>query len=301
MLDLLQIWVLSVIGLGEAVTIAILIFIFTQMTALYIVNNKAAENEQRLAVENTALAQRNKLKEKFLQNFSHEMKTPLTIISSHSQLTLLRAQSPNAADEYTAEKMKLVASEAERAALMVNQLLEFANKENPNIEYSFAETDVLALIKNTADRYYPVLNKNHNKLIIDLPNTLPAVWADEARITQVLVNLISNAVKFTKNGTITLGARSTDGGVEFFVEDTGKGMNEYEFKRIFERFYTSEKEVNSGIGLGLHISSEIIKAHGSRIKANSAPDKGTRFYFELKTIPETGGEPLESKTDCTSD
>ncbi|MCL2002891.1 MAG: sensor histidine kinase [Oscillospiraceae bacterium] len=288
----------AAISFFELTTVGILIFIFAQMLALYLVNNRAAENERRLAEENTALEQRNRLKGEFLQNVSHELKTPLTVMSNYSQLTRRRAETAEVPDEYTVQKMKLVESEAERMALMVSQLMEFAHEAAPELNCRLARIALPPLIRGMTDAYFPVLNKNHNKVVLALPDALPDVWADGERITQVLVNLTDNAVRFTKNGTVTLGARPSRQGVELYVKDTGRGMDEEERARAKERFYSGGGEANSGTGLGLHICGEIIKAHGSEIHIESARGKGTRVSFELKAALEKGAA---DETDHSAD
>jgi len=282
-------------GFRDFTTEGMLIFIFAQMAALYMANNRAVKNESRLLLENAMLEQRNKLKEEFLQNISHELKTPLTIMSSHSQLARRHAESSENTDEYTMKKMKLVSAEAERAALMVSQLSEFVLNDSLEVAYRFARTDILPIILEMTDVYYPVLNKNNNMLCLALPDALPEVWIDGDRIIQVLVNLISNAVKFTVNGTITLGVLLTENRdeIEVYVEDTGRGMNENEISIAYERFYTNGSESYSGTGLGLHISAEIIKAHGTEIRIKSSPEKGTRVYFRLKALA-NGGDGFET-------
>lgn len=276
-------------------TIGMLLFVFAQMGALYLYNNRAAENERRLTLENASLERLNHLKTDFLSNVSHEMKTPLTVVSNYAQLTRRHAEQAQLPDEYIVQKMKLVTSEAERMSLMVNQLLEFTRMKSPDIEYHFGWVDIPALICCTMDTYFPILNKNHNTLTLDLSNSLPVVWADETRIIQVLVNLVSNAVKFTKNGKITMGTQLCEDtkSLKIYVEDTGMGMDENQLAHVFERFYTSGLEANSGTGLGLHICEKIIEAHGSKINIQSRYGEGTKVYFLLKTML-LGGSQIET-------
>ncbi|MFI5264954.1 MAG: sensor histidine kinase, partial [Candidatus Kapaibacterium sp.] len=124
-------------------------------------------------------------------------------------------------------------------------------------------------------------------LEIDLPQNLPAVKADESKVAWVLINLLSNAIRFTPpNGKVTLRISGSDGKVEFSVADTGVGIEPQNLSRIFDKFFqasTKQAEHHTGVGLGLAISKEIIEAHGGKIWAESEFGKGSTFRFFLHT------------------
>jgi two-component system phosphate regulon sensor histidine kinase PhoR len=124
-------------------------------------------------------------------------------------------------------------------------------------------------------------------LDIDIPPTLPKVMADEARVEQVLVNLIHNAIKFTPSGgRIGISARARDNDVLVSVADTGIGISPDDLPRIFERFYKADKSRSGGgTGLGLAIAKHIVEAHGGRIWAESVEGKGSTFNFTLPLTP----------------
>ena len=117
----------------------------------------------------------------------------------------------------------------------------------------------------------------------ECPGGLPSVAADSARISQVMMNLLHNAVKFTPaGGSITVSARARDAEVEFSVKDSGTGIPAGDLSRIFERFYkTDRSRASEGTGLGLSIARHIVEGHGGRIWAESAEGKGSEFFFTL--------------------
>ncbi len=278
---------------------AMIVFIFAQMVALFLQFARAerelgevTERENTLTGQNEALQQIDRQRVRFLSTVSHELKTPLTVISNYAQLTRQHERESDRQDEYVVNKMLLVSSEVERLAMMVGQLLDIARIEEGRMEWSFRRVNMNVLIAEMIETYFPVLNKNHNKLNADIAAFLPGVYADEARIKQVLVNLISNAIKFTHDGTITVSARLEEGGVRVTVSDTGIGIPEQQLALIFERYYTGSERGGqnaSGTGLGLFISRQIIEAHHGKISVTSIQGSGTTVFFWL---PAQEGEEL---------
>ena len=142
------------------------------------------------------------------------------------------------------------------------------------------------LLTSAADRMKMQAERAGLKLLIKCDDDLPNIRADKSRLEQVLVNLIHNAVKFTKpGGEIFLIAQSVIGGIRFAVRDSGVGIPSESLSRIFERFYRVEKSrTGSGTGLGLSISKHIIEAHGGRIWAESDEGRGSVFYFVIPVL-----------------
>lgn len=225
-------------------------------------------------------------------NIAHELKTPLTVVSGYAQLARRHTEKEEWGDEYIVEKMRFVQSEAERMAMMVSQLLETSHMEGNKIKWNFQKTDIQELIERMITVYFPVLNKYHNTIELALPDVLPSVLADREQVTQVMVNLIANALRFTKHGIITVSARKGVGEwVEIIVTDTGCGIDEEQLSQVFKRFYTTGREgdaANTGTGLGLYICRLIVEAHGGNIKIESEPGKGTIVSFSLRVYKESG-------------
>lgn len=267
---------------------AMLVFVLAQMVSLLLMNNRlvaeAREAERRLAAEKETLETLNRLKTEVLANVSHELKTPLTVISGHAQLSA--AQLQGAEDGPVRDKMRLIASEADRLALMVGQVLDAARIEEGRVTLDKRLCRVDELIYQAVDAHFPIMNKNGNRLEIKVARDLPAVQADPGRITQVLVNLIANAVRHTKQGIITVGAESKEDFVTVSVTDTGSGIAPEDMSKLFTRFHSRAPGTGeTGNGLGLYICRYLVEAHGGVITVESAVDRGTAVVFTLPAAP----------------
>jgi two-component system phosphate regulon sensor histidine kinase PhoR len=151
------------------------------------------------------------------------------------------------------------------------------------VELIFAPVSPKPLLTSAMDRMKMQTEHAGLKLSLVCDDNLPNIRADRMRLEQVFVNLIHNAVKFTKpGGEIVLGAESNSTAVKFAVRDSGTGIPSESLSRIFERFYRADKSrTGSGTGLGLSISKHIVEAHGGKIWAESEEGKGSVFYFEI--------------------
>ena len=252
----------------------ILMFIFAQMLALYIVNNRAAENERRLIAENESLENMNRMKTELLTNISHELKTPLTVISNVSQLA-----ARHTSDWYVREKMGTAITEVQRMKAKVGRLLELARVDDAEKQWNFQTVDIRYLINETVSAYFQALDEHNNELSIELPDDLPCVHADPAHLPGVIVNLVENAVRFTSNGRISVRAEHDGGFVTVSVEDTGCGIPPEQAQRIFEKFFTCGG--STGTGIGLHICKMVIEAHGGSIGVKSEAGAGTTVSFSI--------------------
>ncbi|MDL2274071.1 sensor histidine kinase [Oscillospiraceae bacterium OttesenSCG-928-G22] len=266
-----------------AVEVFTLVFAVTQLIALFMGNYRATDSareaERRIAAEKEAVERINRLKTEFLANISHELKTPLTVMSGHAQHGQSTLRNIPEAEE--AERgMKLIASEADRLALMVSQVLDVSQIDEGRMQLNLKEASITQLIQSMLDTYYPVFSKNHNTLSI-IPATLPHVRCDEARVMQVLVNLVSNAARHTRGGEITIRAEQAEGFIRVNVTDTGEGISPEEMATLFERYRTKKAPGDTGTGLGLYISKYIVEAHGGTLIIESVPGKGTTASFTL--------------------
>ena len=166
---------------------------------------------------------------------------------------------------------------------MAQELLDLSRIESGQVELILAPLAPRGLVTSAADRMRMQAERAGLKLSIKCGDGLPNIRADKSRLEQVLVNLIHNAVKFTKpGGDISLETESVTGGVRFAVRDSGVGIPAESLTRIFERFYRVDKSrTGSGTGLGLSISKHIIEAHGGKIWAESNEGRGSVFYFVI--------------------
>ena len=222
----------------------------------------------------------------FVSNISHELRTPIAGLKAISE-TLL----DGALDDPPAARKFLVHmdNEVDNLIQMVNELLELSRIEAGRSNFEFQRNDPCELINNAYERMILQAEKAGVMLSQDCPADLPRVFADQVRISQVFINLIHNAIKFTPTGGhIRLTAWRDDSKVVFMVEDDGFGVAKKDLKRIFERFYKADRaRAGGGTGLGLSICKHIVDAHGGHIWAESEENTGSRFFF---TVPVTAGQ-----------
>jgi signal transduction histidine kinase len=270
---------------------AMLVFVLAQTVSLVIMNNRVMSEirqaEQKLEAEKTALESLNRMKTEFLGNVSHELKTPLTVISGYAQTTKQLVQISDSTEACeVSRRMTLISSEAERLSLMVGQMLDVTGIEEGRMVMEPLRCYIDEIIHTAVETHYPILNKNRNRLDIRIESHLPAIYADPARISQVIVNLISNAVRFTVDGVITISAKKENGKILACVSDTGIGMTPEELRNVFERYGKTNKlrvGQDTGTGLGLYICKHIVEQHGGEIWIESKSGSGTRVFFTLKS------------------
>ena len=234
--------------------------------------------------EHDMLVQVNEMKTTFLSDASHELKTPLAAMSGYAQdaeLDLMNNSEPAAVQT----KLRRISSEANRMALMVTQILDATRIEEGRMVLEKAPCDLDSIVRKTVETYFAVLNKNNNRLILRIPLDLPRVDADSSRLQRVFVNLISNALKHTKDGTVLIKAEAGDGTVTVTVRDTGCGISPEDLPHIWERYYKG-KHSETGTGLGLFICKFIVESHGGTIGVESEQGKGTAFTFTLPVVAE---------------
>lgn len=269
--------------------VAMLVFVLAQTVSLFQMNNRvlseAKDAEQKLEVEKTALENLNRLKTEFLGNVSHELKTPLTVMSGYAQTTKQLAAKPDALEaSEVSRRMTLISSEAERLALMVGQILDVTRMEEGRMAMVPVRCYADEIIHAAVETHYPILNRNQNRLDIRIESGLPVIYADPSRISQVIVNLISNAVRFAVDGVITISAKKKDEKILVCVSDTGVGIAAEQLPHLFQRYAKKQKSgggQDTGTGLGLYICKHIVEQHGGEIWLESKEGSGTSVFFTL--------------------
>jgi len=219
----------------------------------------------------------------FISNISHELRTPLASLKALTETLQSGALSdPEAGPRFLGR----INAEVDALTQMAQELLDLSRIESGQVELILAPLAPKSLVTSAADRMRMQAERASLKLSIKCEDDLHNIRADKSRLEQVLVNLIHNAVKFTKpGGEIALEAGSVSGGVRFAVRDSGVGIPAESLSRIFERFYRVDKSrTGSGTGLGLSISKHIIEAHGGKIWAESDEGRGSVFYFEIPIL-----------------
>lgn len=220
------------------------------------------------------------VRREFVANVSHELRTPLASIKALVEtLEAGAVDDPDVAGDF----LHRIVGEVDRLAALVDELLDLARLESGRVTLHAEAMDPKDLLERAAERLRSQTERSRLTLAIEVPPGLPAVRADRARVEQVVLNLLHNAIKFTPpGGRVTIAAVERDGSLEVSVRDTGVGVPEDELPRLFERFYKADKARRSeGTGLGLAIAKHIVQAHGGAIWAESRPGNGSTFRFTL--------------------
>lgn len=216
----------------------------------------------------------------FISNVSHELRTPLASLKALAETLQEGAlDDPPAAGRF----IRLMEIEIDNLTQLVQELLELSRIESGKVPLSFNRVQPCDLLKPAYERMVLQAERAGLEINLDCQPDLPDVFADPNRITQVLINLIHNSIKFTpQGGKITLSAYAEGDHIVFFVRDTGVGIARKDLGRIFERFYKVDRaRTSGGTGLGLSIARHMIESHGGYIWAESEADLGSTFYFSL--------------------
>ncbi|MEK9148431.1 MAG: GAF domain-containing sensor histidine kinase, partial [Candidatus Desantisbacteria bacterium] len=231
------------------------------------------------------LERANAAKSDFLNVVSHELKTPLTFIIA--QLGILKKETLGRLTKSQKEGIKKIEEKGFKLNSVITDILNLAAIENKKFyELKTEKVYLRKLIDEVAKAFGLLIYHKGLSIELDLPDRFPSVFSDSGKISDILYRLLDNAVKFTPSGgEITIGARETKAEIEIFVSDTGIGIAKENEGRIFERFYQQDGSITrkySGMGLGLAITSELVKALGGKIWVSSKQGEGSTFTF---TIP----------------
>lgn len=249
------------------------------------------EQERRI---NRRLREIDKLKDEFLANTSHELRTPLYGITglAESLIDGARGALPDAA----CKDLSLLVASGQRLSVLVNDLLDFSKLRHRSIALYRRAVDVRALAEVVLTLSRPLVGSKDLQLENSVPEDVPTVHADENRLQQILYNLVGNAIKFTKTGTVTVAASFSSEHdppqVSIWVTDTGIGISKDIQDRIFEAFEqgdaSTEREFG-GTGLGLAVTRQLVELHGGVLEVESIPGEGSTFRFNLPV----SGEPAK--------
>ncbi len=236
----------------------------------------------------TELRRLESVRKEFVANVSHELRTPLASIRA-----LADTLEGGAIDDRDVayDFSRRIVDESDRLATLVDELLDLAALESGRMRIATLAVAPGELISKSAERLSGQVEQADLTLTIDVPVGLPDVEADQAKIEQVILNLIHNAIKFTPaGGEISISAREAGENVEFVVSDSGEGIPDEELGRVFERFYKADRaRTSQGTGLGLAISKHIVQAHGGEIWAETGIPRGATIRF---TLPRATEQPI---------
>jgi two-component system phosphate regulon sensor histidine kinase PhoR len=211
---------------------------------------------------------------------AHELRTPIASIKALSETLTDGAIEDRAVARSFLEKIN---TESDKLSQMVQELVELSQIESGQAALNKTVSEINEPIEHAVSRLRPLADRAGVTLKTEVTPELPSIMLDKERIEQVLVNLIHNAIKFTRpTGKIIVSAILQDRRIVVSVADTGTGISEDDLPRIFERFYKTDKSRRSGgTGLGLSIAKHIIQGHGGEISAHSEQGKGSTFVFTL--------------------
>ncbi len=234
---------------------------------------------------NERLQELDRLKDDFISTVSHELRTPLTSVRSLSEIL---HTNPNIDSEQIDKFTGIIIKESDRLIRLISQVLDYEKIESAQITWSVTSLHLENVIKDAVASTRQLIHDKNIKLNLDIEPHVPAVAGDRDRLVQVMVNLISNAVKFCEadRGYITVRLRIRSDNLLVQVEDNGIGIKPENLNRIFEPFHQVKNPTRGrpmGTGIGLTITKRIIDFHHGRIWAESTPGKGATFSFTLPT------------------
>lgn len=256
------------------------------------------------------------LKTDFISTVSHELRTPMTSILGFAKIIkkkLEKSVYPHCqttdkkvvrAMEQIQDNIGIIVSEGDRLTELINDVLDIAKMESGKVDWKSNPVNIAEIINLSSQTTNPLWENKNIILQIDVQDNLPTIFGDRDRIMQVMVNLISNAVKFTKTGSITCTARDLKDEILVSVSDTGSGISPEDQKKIFERFKQVGDTLTGkpkGTGLGLPICKQIVEHHKGRIWVDSKLDAGSSFHFTLaKGTPEADINQLTPQSRISS-
>lgn len=235
-------------------------------------------------VDITRFREAEQMKSTFVSVISHELKTPVSLIKGYA--STLRRPDASWTPETVRDSLGVIEEEADRLNALIDNLLDASRIQAGGFRLDLNEVNIERLARRAVDGFR--LQTDQHQFLLDFPAELPAVMADEARIRQVIDNLVSNAIKYSPDGgTIRVGAWHDSQGVTVYVADEGIGIPPAEQSRLFESFYRVDsgmRRQTKGTGLGLYLSKAIVDAHHGQIWVRSAPGQGSTFFFTLSAI-----------------
>jgi signal transduction histidine kinase len=253
----------------------------------------AIQDARTHALTQTALEEMreaDRLKTQFLANMSHELRTPLNSIIGFSRVILKGIDGP--ITDLQEQDLRAIYNAGLHLLGLINDILDLTKIEARKMELTFGEVDLREVIRSVMATAVGLVQDKPIELVVQIPEDLPRLQADTLRVRQILLNLISNAAKFTERGRIGVAARvvnsAANPAIEVSVSDTGQGIDRKAQTKLFEPFTqvdASTARKTSGTGLGLSICRRLVELHGGRIWVDSTPGQGSTFFFTLPLQP----------------
>ena len=238
---------------------------------------------EELARKNEELTHLDQLKSDFMATMSHELRTPLTSIIGYSDMLL--SGMTGELNEKQTSFVDSILKGGEALLNLINDVLDLTKIESGRLELIREAVDLRAALLGVLPVVKPRAQDKRIRISTFLPTDLPLVWADPGKLNQVLLNLITNGIKYThENGSVSVEARTTGDLVEIWVNDTGIGIAREDQDKVFQRFTqidSSATRSQGGTGLGLAIVKELVELHGGTIRVQSKLGKGSSFIFTM--------------------
>ena len=297
---------LSGIGIISTMSAAI----YVSMMALYYANIVASQSElEREVLRHLTTARQlqdakieaeraNKAKSEFLAKMSHELRTPLNAVIGYSEMLLEDAEA--AGREQQSGDIRKIYKAGKHLLTLVSDVLDLSKLDAGKMELFNESTDLPGLIDGIVSDSGPAIEANGNQLILDCPADLGSANIDAAKFRQAIMNVMNNAGKFTRNGTVTLRAVLQDGWINIIIRDTGIGISPEYLANLFQNFGESEGETSSkygGTGLGLALSQKLCRLMGGNILAESEVAKGSCFTIRVPVQSASASPSLEREED----
>jgi signal transduction histidine kinase len=238
------------------------------------------------------LAEASQHKSQFLANMSHELRTPLNAILGYTELIIdgIYGETPQKA----LDVLKRVESNGKHLLGLINDVLDFSKIEAGEFKLSFDDYSMKESVYNVFSAVEPLATKKNLNLKVDVPPDMPAGRGDERKLTQVLLNLVGNAIKFTDAGEVAIKVAADNGSLSVAVKDTGPGIDPANQTKLFEEFQQADNSITKskgGTGLGLAISRRIVEMHGGRLWVESRLGSGATFTFTIPVMVEQQARP----------